>query len=154
MEKQDLKNLLENIYHLLAEEAPPPKEPKEILYVPPYGAPIVPIPPNPNLSQEPPRPPMPPLPTRVERPPVPPCDAGLDCWFKWIDTLRWEWDIYGRKWVLRGQGADGTGGYWKSIPMPEGWRDGYGNPHPGDPNSIEQILRGLGILRPNNYPVN
>ena len=24
MEKQDLKNLLENIYHLLAEEAPPP----------------------------------------------------------------------------------------------------------------------------------
>ena len=51
MEKQDLKNLLENIYHLLAEA--PLNEyqsdpnfvgpPAPALYIPPYGFPVVPI---------------------------------------------------------------------------------------------------------------
>ena len=148
MQKQDLKNLLENIYHLLAEEAPlptaeaPPIKGGVLPWIPPYGLPTVPMAPQP---------PIPPLPPRGPRPPVPSCDGIQDCWYKWTDTLHWEWDIYQRKWVLRGLGDDGAGGYWRPVQMPENFQ-WQGGPYQG-PGSFELFLRGLGILRGNNHTI-
>ena len=58
MNKHELKSLLENIYHLLAENAPPPPPPP--YYIPPYGFPLVPLVPitTPTTPVAPPKPPV------------------------------------------------------------------------------------------------
>lgn len=152
MEKQDLKNLLENIYHLLAEEDE-------------RGERTVPT--NPSLSAKPETPllpkspytptsPMPTLPNNwTKRPPMPPCEGVADCYYRWVWTWRWVWDYRKQTWVLQGQGADGSGGYWKQVSKPKGHpggftpTDSYGIPT----NWYWQFLRGLGVTNPNGFEV-
>ena len=129
MEKQDLKNLLENIYHLLAEAVPPGESP---IYYEPLTVP------NPEwdpdnwrsprylrdrddnpLLQSPifykPLTPMPPMPgpggwssgggtngeTLSPRPDFPPCPGPGDCLWQWVHTVHWVWN---------------TQGYWELVP--------------------------------------
>ena len=113
MEKQDLKNLLENIYHLLAEAPPndgtgpegfggPPIEiqpfPWQEPVYPYYGpGPTPPSgydpgygsggyhPDNPSLRDRNFRPEVPPLPHGPNwRPPYPPCPRQGPCGFRWV----------------------------------------------------------------------
>ena len=89
MEKQDLKNLLENIYHLLAEEGVPPMLARED----PYPIPMAP--PPPWLSPLSPTSPVaPPTPPKLVYPPLTPLETlrgqVIDDYIQWREFFgRW-----------------------------------------------------------------
>jgi len=156
MEKQDLKNLLENIYHLLAEDdwwrnpqpddaplppiGPPPPTPRPTLPTNPY----VPTSPKPDIVPEYPW-------HRV--PPRPNCEGVTDCFFRWVWTIKWAWDYRIQEWVLQGQGKDGAGGYWLPVNKPERDMPGVPTDTHGNPDTFHMILRGLGLARPQSHDV-
>ena len=139
MEKQDLKNLLENIYNLLAEDAPPFSNPIDANPLqlpwweingedPPTGLPLYPTSPTRTPT------PMPPMPGPngrpqtdhnrqiFSRPALPPCSGGGPCTFQWVYTVHWEWNSQYGFWELvpnsttprpGGERDQDYGGYWQ-----------------------------------------
>jgi hypothetical protein len=140
MENTEYDSILEKIYNLLAEDAPPfsnPIDPNP-LQLPwwglngegegPGGFPLYPT--SPIRS---PTGPMPPLPgpmglpgtdhhrTLHPRPILPNCEGGVPCTFEWVYTVHWVWNSQYGFWELvpnsdqrRGGERDVLyGGYWR-----------------------------------------
>ena len=178
MEKQDLKNLLESIHHLLAEDAPPFSNPIDANPLqlpwweingndPPTGLPLYPTSPTRTPT------PMPPMPgpngrpqtdhnrQLFSRPVLPPCSGSGPCTFEWIYTVHWVWNSQYGFWELvpnsanprRGGENDHLyGGYWRQrfdMGSDPTLEDSHGNPLT-PPTGWELFLRRLG-LNP-NYP--
>ena len=92
MNKQELKSLLENIYHLLAEEGVPPMLTRED----PYAIPMAPPPPwlSPLSPTPPVAPPTPLTPPKLVYPPLTPLETlrgqVIDDYIQWREFFgRW-----------------------------------------------------------------